>query len=151
MVQISFEANSVRESSGTVSCRDPQDIYREMADVGKLAQEAFFVITLDTKRKIINKHLCGLGLLDQCNVHARETFIHAISDNAASVILVHNHPSGDPTPSKEDCDLTRRLVEAGRIIGIPVTDHVVIGRPDQRESGYVSIREAGLVNFSHKC
>lgn len=151
MVQISFEANSVRESSGTVSCRAPEDIYREMAGVGKLAQEAFFVITLDTKRKIINKHMCGLGLLDQCTVHARETFIHAISDNAAAVILVHNHPSGDPTPSKEDCDLTRRLIEAGRIIGIPVTDHVVIGRPDQEQSGYVSIREVGLVNFSHKC
>lgn len=150
MIQINFEANTVRESSGNVSCCAPKDIYREMADVGKLAQEAFFVITLDTKLKIINKHLCGLGLLDKCDVHARETFIHAISDNAASVILVHNHPSGDPTPSKEDCDLTRRLVEAGRIIGIRVTDHVVIGRPDERQSGYVSIRETGLVNFSHK-
>jgi DNA repair protein RadC len=149
MVQINFEANSVRESSGKVSCRAPEDIYREMAGVGKLAQEAFFVITLDTKRKIINKHLCGLGLLDQCNVHARETFIHAISDNAAAVILVHNHPSGDPTPSKDDCDMTRRLVEAGRIIGIQVMDHVVIGRPDERQPGYVSIHEAGLVNFGY--
>lgn len=150
MVQIKFEANSIRESSGTVSCCAPKDIYREMADVGKLAQEAFFVITLDTKHKIINKHLCGLGLLDQCNVHARETFVYAISDNAAAVILVHNHPSGDPTPSKEDCDLTRRLVEAGRIIGIQVIDHVVIGRPDDRQCGYVSMREAGPVNFDEK-
>lgn len=147
-MQIKFEANCVRESSGgNAHCRSPEDVYREMGDVGKLAQEAFFVITLDTKRKIIEKHMCSLGLIDMCLIHPREVFRHAINDNASSVVLVHNHPSGDPTPSNEDCVITRRFVEAGRIIGIPVTDHVVIGRPDDRQCGYVSMREKNLVTF----
>ena len=65
----------------------------------------------------------------------------------ASVILAHNHPSGDPTPSKEDCDITRRLIEAGRVLGIRVTDHVIVGKPDASGPGFVSLREKNLVAF----
>ena len=147
MLQINFEASVVKESSGKVSCRSPEDIYHEMKGCGNLAQEGFFVITLNTKNKKIDTHLCGLGLLDSCMVHPREVFRSAITDSACSIILVHNHPSGDPTPSREDCDLTCRLVEAGRILGIKVLDHIVIGRPDENQPGYVSMREKNLVTF----
>lgn len=147
MLQINFEVGMVKESCEKVSCRTPEDIYCEMADIGKLSQEAFFVLTMNSKRKIIDKHMCVLGLLDCCPVHPREVFRSAITDSACSIILVHNHPSGDPTPSKEDCDITRRLVEAGRILGINVLDHVVIGRPDENQPGYVSMREKNLAAF----
>ena len=147
MLHINFEASVVKESSGNVSCRSPEDIYHEMKGCGKLAQEGFFVITLNTKNKKIDTHLCGLGLLDSCMVHPREIFRPAINDSAASIILVHNHPSGDPTPSKEDYDITRRMVEGGRVLGINVLDHVVIGRPDENQPGYVSIREKNLAAF----
>lgn len=71
----------------------------------------------------------------------------AVRQSAASVILAHNHPSGDPTPSKEDCDITRRLVEAARILGIRVADHVICGRPSDTTPGFVSLREKKLVAF----
>ncbi|OQA40310.1 MAG: hypothetical protein BWY52_02897 [Chloroflexi bacterium ADurb.Bin325] len=67
--------------------------------------------------------------------------------SAASVILAHNHPSGDPTPSKEDVDITRRLVEAARILGIRVVDHLIVGKPSPSAAGYVSLREKNLVAF----
>ena len=67
--------------------------------------------------------------------------------SAASVILAHNHPSGDPTPSKEDCDITRRLIEAAKILGIRIVDHVICGRPGEHTPGFVSLREKNLVAF----
>ena len=147
MLQINFEIGMVKESCEKVSCRAPKDIYREIGSIGKLAQEGFFVITMNAKHEIIDKHMCGLGLLDCCPVHPREIFRSAINDSACSIILAHNHPSGDPTPSKDDCDITRRIIKAGSILGINVLDHVVIGRPNENQPGYVSMREKNLVTF----
>ncbi len=100
------------------------------------AQEEFHIITLDTKNHAIQTHPVSVGLLDQAVVHPREVFRPAIKDAAKSVILVHNHPSGDPTPSEEDRALTERLTEAGRTLGISVLDHIVVAR-----GGTVSIRD----------
>ena len=112
------------------------------------SQECFMVILLDVKNKCIGiPRECMRGLLDTCPVHPREIFREAVRDSAASVILAHNHPSGDPTPSKEDIDITRRLLEAGRVLGIRVTDHVIVGRPSPETPGYVSLREKNLVAF----
>jgi DNA repair protein RadC len=112
------------------------------------AQETFFVLLLDTKNKLIGSPVeCLRGLLDQCPVHPREVFREAVRQSAASVILAHNHPSGDPTPSKEDIDITRRLIEAGKILGIRVVDHIVCGRPSDTTPCYVSLRDKGLVQF----
>jgi len=133
--------------------RDPEAAYRllrplmDAATSGDL-QETFFVLLLDTKNKIIGSPIeCLRGLLDQCPVHPREVFREAVRQSAASIILAHNHPSGDPTPSKEDCDITRRLIEAGNILGIRVLDHVICGRPSDTTPGYVSLREENLVAF----
>jgi DNA repair protein RadC len=100
------------------------------------AQEEFHVITLDTKNKVIDVHQVSVGLLDQTVVHPREVFRPAIKDAAKTVILVHNHPSGDPTPSDKDQSLTQRLEEAGQTLGIQVLDHIIVAR-----DGAVSIRE----------
>ena len=112
------------------------------------AQETFFVLLLDTKNKLIGSPVeCLRGLLDQCPVHPREVFREAVRQSAASVILAHNHPSGDPTPTEEDIDITRRLIEAGKILGIRVVDHIVCGRPSDTTPCYVSLRDKGLVQF----
>ena len=133
--------------------RDPESAYRLLrplidgATSGN-SQEAFYAILLDTKNKVICMPcLTSLGLLDTSPVHPREVFREAVRNSAASVILAHNHPSGDPTPSKEDIDITRRLVEAGRILGIRIVDHIVCGRPSDMTPGYVSLREKNLVAF----
>jgi DNA repair protein RadC len=101
-------------------------------------QEEFHVVTLDTKNQVIDTHPITVGTLDTSLVHPREVFRPAIKDAAACVILVHNHPSGDSTPSKEDFAVTRRLESAGELLGIKVLDHIVLGT-----SSATSIRELG--------
>ena len=133
--------------------RDPESAYRLLRPVMSAAtsgdsQETFFTLLLDTKNKVIGTPVeCTRGLLDCSPVHPREVFREAVRQSAASVILAHNHPSSDPTPSKEDIDITRRLVEAGKILGIRVVDHVICGRPSDATPGYVSLREKNLVTF----
>ena len=89
--------------------------------------EEFHIVTLDTKNQVIDSHQITVGTLDASLVHPRKVFRAAIKDTASSIILVHNHPSGDPTPSREDIAVTDRLTEAGKIIGIDVLDHIVLG------------------------
>ena len=90
------------------------------------------------------------GTVDHTPVYPREVIKRALELSATAIILVHNHPSGDPTPSSEDIRITRQLVEAGRILSIRVLDSVVIGRPDpaNNNAGFLSLRESGLVSFS---
>ncbi len=90
-------------------------------------REEFHIICLDTKNQIIDSHQISVGTLDASLVHPREVFRPAIKDAASSIILVHNHPSGDPTPSREDHAVTRRLEECGKTLGIDVLDHIVLG------------------------
>ena len=90
-------------------------------------REHFVVIALNTRNKIIGIHTVSIGSLDTSIVHPREVFKFAILANASSVILGHNHPSGDTTPSPEDIDITHRLVKAGELLGIEVLDHLIVG------------------------
>ena len=89
-------------------------------------KEYFMVLSLDTRNHLINTNTVSIGSLDSSIVHPREVFKEAFSASAASVIFVHNHPSGDPTPSEDDIKLTRRLVETGEIMGIEVLDHIIV-------------------------
>jgi DNA repair protein RadC len=91
-----------------------------------LSQEEFHALLLNTQHTVIREVLVTRGILDASLIHPREVFRPAVLAGAAAVILVHNHPSGDPTPSAEDRAVTRQLVEAGRVVGIPVLDHVVV-------------------------
>jgi len=102
------------------------------------ASEVFAILCLSTKHRVLAYHEVSRGCLDSTLVHPREVFKAAILANAASIVFAHNHPSGDPAPSPDDMTLTRRLLEAGRLIGVDVLDHIVIG--DRR---YVSFRERG--------
>lgn len=134
--------------------RDPETVYRLVRPLITAAtagdrQESFMVLLLNTKNRLIGiPRETTRGLLDSSPVHPREIFREAVRDSAASIILAHNHPSGDPTPSKEDIDITRRLVEASKILGIRIVDHVICGTPSDMSPGYVSLREKNLVSFA---
>lgn len=122
----------------------PRDVYEIVRrHLGDPPQEHFVALLLDTQHAVRGVHTVTVGILDASIVHPRETFRAAILANSAAVVIAHNHPSGDPTPSPEDREVTRQLVEAGRIIGIPVLDHVVIG-----DGRYLSFVEAGLLGSS---
>jgi DNA repair protein RadC len=123
--------------------RGPGDVFGRLGPLLRdLRQEEFHALLLNTQHRVIRSVLITRGILDASLIHPREVFRPAVVESAAGVILVHNHPSGDPTPSREDRDVTRQLSSAGSAVGIPVLDHVVIGG-----DGYVSMAErGGLVN-----
>ncbi len=123
----------------------PADVYRLVEPELRFAKrEHFICLFLNTKNMIIAKELIALGSLNACIVHPREVFRQAIKRCSSSIICVHNHPSGNPEPSPEDVEITKRLMSAGTIIGIDVLDHVIIG--DQR---YISLTERGLMSHTH--
>ena len=106
--------------------------------------EHLVVLLLDTRRRLIRLERISHGTLDSIHVHARDVFKHAIAANAASIVLVHNHPSGDPTPSEADIKITRDLIRAGQLLKIDVVDHVILGhRTMERAKDYASLRELG--------
>lgn len=118
----------------------PADVYELLrAKMAHLDRERFVVVLLNTKNAVLSTHTVSIGTLSSSLVHPREVFKPAIQAGAASLVLVHNHPSGKTEPSREDREVTRRLVEAGETLGIEVLDHVVIG------DFYLSFKEHGLL------
>ena len=102
------------------------------------SQEHFYCLYLDSQKKVLESKLLFLGTVNYSMVHPREVFLEAYSHHATSIICVHNHPSGDATPSRADIELTKRLIEIGKLMGIPIDDHIIIGR-----NTYYSFFEAG--------
>ncbi len=118
--------------------RGPEDVFRHFHPrLRHAAHERFFVVLLDGRHRVVGHELVSQGTLTASLVHPREVFRPALRRSAAAVLLVHNHPSGDPTPSREDREITDRLTRAGELLGIPVLDHVVVA-----ERGFHSLREA---------
>jgi DNA repair protein RadC len=106
--------------------------------------EQFRVVLLNTRRRMVGLETISQGTLDTILVHPREVFKRAITANASAIVLVHNHPSGDPTPSEADIKVTRDLIRAGQLLKIEVLDHVILGKPTaERPKDYVSLRELG--------
>lgn len=119
----------------------PADVFRWFAPrLADLAAEEFHVLALDSQSAVLRDLLITRGILNSSLVHPREVFRGAIAEAAAGIIVAHNHPSGDPTPSADDRAVTRQLVEAGRIIDVPVYDHIIIGN-----GRYTSFAESGLL------
>lgn len=120
-----------------VSLHNPQAVYRLLAPrLAHLPQEEFWVLTVNAKSRLLGTYMVTRGTLSASVIHPREIFHVAVAQRAHSILLAHNHPSGDPTPSKEDIDVTKRLVRVGNVLGIPVLDHIIIGR-DRFTSLYV--------------
>lgn len=114
-----------------------------MEDMRHMEQEQMYAMYLDTKQRLIRDMLISKGTATSTLVSPREVFIEAVRYRAASLILVHNHPSGDPTPSREDCFLTKRMQEAGNLLGIRLLDHIVIG-----DQTYCSFKREGMLEWS---
>lgn len=113
--------------------------------IGQEVREHFVALYLDGRRRPIGWRTISIGTVNQALVHPRETFQAAIALNAASIVVAHNHPSGDTLPSREDWEVTQRLVDAGVILGIEVADHVVIG-----PKGFASLRRIEESRFGHR-
>jgi len=121
--------------------KSAKDVFQILMPSLKYAKKEHFIgLYLDTRNYIIRKEIISIGTINSSVIHPREVFSPALTDGACSVILVHNHPSGNPTPSEEDNDITKRLVEAAKVLCIQLLDHVIIG-----EKSYFSFSEKGLL------
>ena len=148
MINISFlNLRVVKETSGRYDVRkkiqSPNDIFniaQNVIQANEYPEENLWLITLDTKNNITGIFTVSTGSLNSSLVHPREVFKRAMLQNAASIIICHNHPSGDPTPSKDDIGITKRLYEAGEIIGIKLLDHIIAG-----DNSYTSLKEKGFI------
>jgi DNA repair protein RadC len=121
--------------------KNPQSVVKAIrSSIKDKAKEHFKLILLDNRNKIISISTISIGTLNASLVHPREIFKEAIIHNSAPVVLAHNHPSGDPEPSEEDMKITERLVESGKILGIEVIDHIIIGK-----TNFSSFKERGLL------
>jgi len=121
--------------------RTSEDIFRHYYPrLGHLRQELFVVMLLDARNRLIRDVTISQGSLTEAVVHPREVFIPVLRESAAAIVLIHNHPSGDPSPSQSDIELTRRLQATAEVMGIRLLDHVIIGR-----EGYASFVDRGLL------
>jgi DNA repair protein RadC len=119
----------------------PEDVYRRIyPGLREQKKEIFIELCLDTKNQIIKESTISIGSLNANIVHPREVFKTALAESAAHIIVAHNHPSGDPAPSREDIEITKKLVETGKIMGIEVLDHIIIG-----DGRHFSMKEAGHI------
>jgi DNA repair protein RadC len=119
----------------------PKDVYTLMyPKMREQKKEKFITLCLDTKNQILKEEVISVGSLNASIVHPREVFKSALMESSASVIMIHNHPSGDPSPSREDIMVTEKLVEGGKLLGIDVLDHIIIG-----DGRYVSLKDEGFV------
>jgi len=115
----------------------PKDAWEMLTEERVQVQEVLVVLTLDGGHQVINKHVVTRGLANQCQIHPREVFRPAIQDAAVAIVCAHNHPSGELAPSEADVIATRKLAEAGKVLGIPLLDHIIV----TSSNGFSSIRE----------
>ena len=127
-------------STEAVKVSNPKDILPLLSDIANKQQEYFVCISLNGANEIIAKRIVTVGLLDKTQVHPREVFADVIADRAASVILAHNHPSGELRPSQNDLEVHKQLTEAGKILGIQILDHFIVTK-----RGYCSLYEEGFI------
>lgn len=124
-----------------VIIKTAQDVLTQVRDIAEKKQEYLVVLYLNARHELILKETVGMGTLNNLQITAKEIFSHALATPCASIIVVHNHPSNDPDPSDDDIAFTRRIHEAGEVLGIPMIDHVIVSK-----SGYFSFRD----DKSHK-
>ena len=123
-----------------VKVASPSDVLPLVSDIIVKKQEYFICISLNGAGEVVGNRIVTVGLLNHSLVHPREVFADVITDRAASVIFVHNHPSGSLEPSEQDLEITKQLVEAGNILGIKVLDHIIVAK-----KGYLSLKERGVL------
>jgi DNA repair protein RadC len=117
------------------------DAFAQLSDIKAADREHFVVFDLDARNRVIARRIVSIGSLTGVDVHPREVFKAAVINSAAAIVMAHNHPSGDPSPSRADLELTKRLYQAGEILGIIVLDHVIVA-----EGGFVSLADRGQLS-----
>jgi DNA repair protein RadC len=135
-----FELARRRTEKKSLKVNKPGKILPLLSDIAEKKQEHFICISLNGANEIIEKRIVTVGLLNKCQVHPREVFADVLTDRAASVIFAHNHPSGELRPSKCDIEIQEQLVEAGKLLGINVLDHIIVSK-----NGYYSFHEDGMI------
>lgn len=141
LMELSKRIASTFTQSARLAIRSPEDVSRLlMEEMRHLKKEVFKTVLLNTKNQVIKNISVSIGSLNASIVHPREVFSEAVKAGCSGMVLVHNHPSGDPEPSSEDIETTGRLVRAGEILGIKVIDHIIIG-----DGRYLSLREKGVM------
>ncbi|WP_019912441.1 RadC family protein [Paenibacillus sp. HW567] len=139
LIQLTKEFNKPYTKDRKI--KSPKDVFELVrAEMQFLKKEHFILLMLSTKNDVIAKEVISIGTLNAAIVHPREVYYAAIKRCSAAIIAIHNHPSGDPSPSQEDIDLTKRLVLAGNVIGIELLDHVIVGN-----DVFVSFKEKGFM------
>jgi len=128
------------KSEKEIYINSPEDIIKELAHIKENKKENFVVLYLDARNKLIYKETVSIGSLNANLVHPREVFEPAVRYLAAQIVLAHNHPSGDPEPSEDDLEITKRLIESGKILGIEIVDHIIITK-----TGFTSFKEKNLI------
>ena len=118
----------------------PKDVWENLRDIRDNKKEHFVIFYLDTRNQEIQREIISVGILNASLIHPREVFEPAIRSSAAQIIISHNHPSGDPKPSDDDLEVTKRLLEAGKILGIEIIDHVIVSR-----NSFLSLKYEGLL------
>lgn len=142
VVRIKQEIKESLELFALYQIRSPQDAQElAAAQIADEDREVFLVMMLNTKNQVVGLHRAHVGSLNARIVHPRDVMKSAILNNASSIIVSHQHPSGDPTPSREDIEVTKRLAEAGKILGIEVLDHVIVSHTGK----HVSLKEKGYL------
>lgn len=140
-IEARYSKECIREDApeefATARFTSPKQVFEMFSELLYEAKEHFITLHLDGKNRIIAMDRVSEGSLNQSIVHPREVFKTACLSSAASIIMIHNHPSGDPTPSQEDLQITRRLKEGGELLGIKVLDHIIVGKT------YYSLKESG--------
>jgi len=130
----------INERVNSPKVKRADDVFKEIKEFKNKSQEHFIVLYLDGDNKIIETRVISVGTLNQTLVHPREVFAPAIEQRSASIIVAHNHPSGTLSPSSEDMEVTNRLKEASKILGIELLDHIIFS-----VNGYLSLRDEGLI------
>ncbi len=126
-----------------IQFRSSVDIYRAFRQLAEMPVESFLVVHLDGKNRMVGMTTCSIGSMTSSLVHPRDVFRPAIANMTAGLIFIHNHPSGDPAPSDEDLQITKRLFEVGKVVGIWCLDHIIIG-----SGRYFSFADQGLIRKS---
>ncbi|PIR41998.1 MAG: hypothetical protein COV30_00745, partial [Candidatus Yanofskybacteria bacterium CG10_big_fil_rev_8_21_14_0_10_37_15] len=129
------------QNKQSVLLLSPKDVWDELKDIRDHKKEHFVIFFLDSRNQEIKREIISVGSLNANLVHPREVFEPAVRHLAAQVIIAHNHPAGDPSPSQEDSDITQQLVDAGKILGIEIMDHVIVTK-----DGFLSMRQKGILN-----
>ncbi len=137
---MTYQIVSERKLKSKVRIKASEEVFKLVKRYAKEKRELFILLTLNGANTVVSVSIVSIGIVNRTIIHPREIFSRAISDNAAAIIVCHNHPSGNVMPSEEDIDITKRICKAGEIIGIPLLDHVIFSNRN-----YTSLKREGFI------